>query len=84
MRAEFHDRIDTLSALRVPWRALESRALEPNAYLSARVVLPAMKWLPATRRSASRTLLSTTGCPLSSRYAPTPAGRQYGRRGVGN
>ena len=47
MRAEFHDRIDTLSALRVPWRALESRALEPNAYLSPRFVLPALKWLPA-------------------------------------
>ena len=47
MRAEFHDRIDTLSALHVPWRALESRALEPNAYLSPRFVLPALKWLPA-------------------------------------
>lgn len=48
VRAEFHDRIDTLAALRAPWRALESRALEPNAYLSARFVLPALKWLPAT------------------------------------
>jgi len=48
MRAELHDRIDTLAALRAPWRALESRALEPNAYLSARFVLPALKWLPAT------------------------------------
>ena len=32
-----------------------------------------MKWLPDTRRSASRTLGSTHGCPESSRYAPTPA-----------
>lgn len=48
MKAEFHDRIDALEALRAPWRALEARALEPNAYLSARFALPALKWLPAT------------------------------------
>ena len=48
MRAEVHDRLDTLAALLVPWRALESRALEPNAYLSARFVLPALRWLPTT------------------------------------
>lgn len=46
MKAQFHDRIDTLEALRAPWRALEARALEPNAYLSARFALPALKWLP--------------------------------------
>ncbi|MFM8767726.1 MAG: hypothetical protein ACKOD9_08140, partial [Rubrivivax sp.] len=33
--------------LRPQWQALELRALEPNAYLSARFVLPALKWLPA-------------------------------------
>lgn len=46
MKAAIHDRIDTLAALRTPWRALESRCLEPNAYLSARFVLPALACLP--------------------------------------
>lgn len=47
MKARFHDRIETLAALRAPWQALEARTLEPNAYLSARFVLPALRWLPA-------------------------------------
>ena len=46
MRAEVHERLDSLVALRPQWQALESRALEPNAYLSARFVLPALKHLP--------------------------------------
>jgi CelD/BcsL family acetyltransferase involved in cellulose biosynthesis len=62
MKAEFHDDVQTLEALRAPWQALEARALEANAYLSARFVLPALRWLPATapvwavsvRDSASR------------------------------
>lgn len=47
MNAQFHDRIEALTPLRPQWRALERRALEPNAYQSARFVLPALKWLPA-------------------------------------
>lgn len=48
MRAQVHERIDALADLRPQWRALESRALEPNAYLSARFVLPALAHLPTT------------------------------------
>ncbi|MEI6028050.1 MAG: GNAT family N-acetyltransferase [Betaproteobacteria bacterium] len=48
MRAEIHDRADALAKLRAPWRDLESRALEPNAYLSARFVLPALACLPTS------------------------------------
>ena len=47
MNAQFHDGIDALMPLRPQWKALELRALEPNAYLSARFVLPALRWLPA-------------------------------------
>lgn len=47
MKARFHDRIEALAALRARWRSLEARTLEPNAYLSARFVLPALRWLPA-------------------------------------
>jgi len=48
MRAEIHDSADALAGLRAQWRDLESRALEPNAYLSARFVLPALACLPAS------------------------------------
>lgn len=46
MRVEVHESLDSLVALRPQWQALEARALEPNAYLSARFVLPALKHLP--------------------------------------
>lgn len=48
VRAEFHDHVQALAGLRTQWRALETRALEPNAYLSPRFVLPALAWLPAS------------------------------------
>ncbi len=48
MRTEIHDRLDALVGLRTQWQALESRALEPNAYLSARFVLPSLALLPAS------------------------------------
>ena len=47
MRAEIHDRAETLAGLSAQWRGLESRALEPNAYLSPRFVLPALAYLPS-------------------------------------
>jgi len=47
MNAQFHEGVEALTPLRPQWQALELRALEPNAYLSARFVLPALKWLPA-------------------------------------
>lgn len=47
MNAQFHDGVEALTRLRPHWQALELRALEPNAYLSARFVLPALRWLPA-------------------------------------
>lgn len=45
MRAEIHDRTEALAGLRTQWLELESRALEPNAYLSPRFVLPALAGL---------------------------------------
>jgi CelD/BcsL family acetyltransferase involved in cellulose biosynthesis len=48
VRTEIHDRLDALVGLRTQWQALESRALEPNAYLSARFVLPSLALLPAS------------------------------------
>ncbi len=48
MKTFFHDQAETLWALRPQWRALESRALEANAYLSARFVLPALRHLPVS------------------------------------
>ena len=47
MRAEIHDRAEALAGLRTQWLELESRALEPNAYLSPRFVLPALAYLPS-------------------------------------
>ena len=47
MRAEIHDGTEALAGLREQWLDLESRALEPNAYLSARFVLPALTCLPS-------------------------------------
>lgn len=46
MRTEVHEGPDDFAALRGDWRELESRALEPNAYLSARFILPALSCLP--------------------------------------
>ena len=48
MRAFLHDRVEALMGLQAQWRALESRALEANAYLSARFVLPALRHLPVS------------------------------------
>lgn len=47
MRVTFHERMEEFDALRPEWRALESRALEQNAYLSSRFVWPALAFLPA-------------------------------------
>lgn len=46
MRVEVHACPQEIASLRASWRALEARALEPNAYLSARFVLPALACLP--------------------------------------
>lgn len=48
MRTEIHDRLDALVGLRTQWQALESRALERDACLSARFVLPSLALLPAS------------------------------------
>lgn len=45
MRVLVHEGPDEIAALREDWRALESRGLEDNAYLSARFVLPALDCL---------------------------------------
>lgn len=45
MKAVLHEGVGALGELHTQWRALESRALEPNAYLSARFALPALRHL---------------------------------------
>ena len=45
MRAEIIDGVQGIQALAEPWRRLEQRSLEPNAFLSPRFVLPALTWL---------------------------------------
>lgn len=47
MKVQVHQCPQEIAGLQAPWRALEARALEPNAYLSARFVLPALTYLPA-------------------------------------
>ena len=45
MRTEIVEGAQAIAALAAPWRALERRALEPNAYLSPRFVVPALDGL---------------------------------------
>lgn len=45
MKTEIAEGPSAIAALSAPWRELERRALEPNAYLSPRFVVPALETL---------------------------------------
>jgi CelD/BcsL family acetyltransferase involved in cellulose biosynthesis len=62
MRAEIVEGSEAIAALSAPWRALEGRALEPNAYLSPRFVLPALDHLSSPGPPWAVAVWSSAAC----------------------